>query len=432
MSLNGLDFGMKSLSDSTSAFQKALNAAIAQQQPLFVPKGIYIINSGIVKVKIPSGKSLVLYGDGVETVFKRKDKSITKDGQKLIEISSDKGSVPRVELHSFSIDGNARMNPLPAGTTDTYLWEHCANIQIKGFLGAKIMDVIIHDITAFDPVADHILFPGYTNCYIDNAHIYNFNGFDRNRTRSDITITGGMRQLLIENSTATRIESELNDPYDEGVCKIIVNNCVVTSRLDIVGKNKSDGSVTLEFRGSQITANDINFHMIKGSLINSTVDMTFPGMTRVNNLQGFVFDNILFKIEVDSKGTIIAPLTFYPYDDNNITIQNSTFAVNNNDPLLSPDGFVIVLRARSGTSISMSYKIVNCTFDARLKYNMDINRSDTVVLENNKYSGSVYSVSVYSSSSSPVRLTIIGGDMSAVKGQFLNIKKSDGLILVRK
>jgi hypothetical protein len=428
--INGVDYGMTDNQDSTLALQKAVDAAVSKNKPLYIPKGTYILDSKTtVQIKIPPGQAFTLFGDGPQTVFKRKDKSATMDGQEMFYIQSTIGDVPKVELYSFTIDGNARQNPLPSGTIDDYLWQHTASFKIKGSTHARIKEVLIHDITAFDPIADHFLFPGTSNSYVEKARINNFLGTDRNRSRSDITVTGGLHELVVENSTATRIETELNTPYDNGVFQMTVSNTVITSQLDIMGKNKSNGQVTLNFTGNNIIGNDLKLHMISGAISNSTFVMSNEKMTRINNLKGFLFDNITFKAKSNLKGQL-APLTFYAYEGNDVTIRNSVFNLDSTDPNESPGGYMIQFKAFSTSQGAVPvYRIINSKFDSRLQSNIYADRSGNVVLEKNYYSGSLYSVRANSETSKPLNLTIRDGDNSMVSGKFLQIDKNEMLVL---
>jgi hypothetical protein len=408
-----------------ATLQKAVDAAITQNKPLYAPAGTYVIDSvSTVKINIPAGKSFTLYGDGDKTVFKRKNNTATNDGQNLFYVRPAGGDVPQVTMYSFAIDGNARNNPLPAGA-NPYLWEHSASIKFKGENSARIQNVIIHDVSAFDPLADHVFFSGAANSYVEHGHIYNFNGYDRNRVRSDITVTGGMKSLLVENSITTRLEAELNEPYDEGVMEFTVKNVQVTKRLDIGGKNKSDGTVTLNLTGENITANDINFHMIKGSIKNSTFNLSNSVVTRINNLKPFVFENIDFNVKPNSQG-VLAPVAFQPYAGNDVTITDCRFNLVGAN---TADGYMLWFKPAS-SSLGVKYKVINTVFDPRLKRNIDADRSGTVTLINDTYSGSEHAIRVNSESSRPLTLTITGGDKSKVTGQFVYVQSKTGLKLI--
>jgi hypothetical protein len=428
--INAVDYGVRNGVDSTDAMQKAVDAAIAQQKPLYVPKGTYILDSAkTIRVRVPAGKSFTMYGVGDGTVFKRKDGSATKDGQNMFYVQSTTGDVSIVTFYGFKIDGNARHNPLPIGNTDAYLWQHSASIKFTGSKTARIKNVLIHDVSAFDPLADHIFFSGSANSYVEYGHIYNFNGYNRNRVRSDITVTGGMKSLLVEDSTTTRLESELNAPYDEGVFNFIVKNTIVTEKLDIGGKAMTtDGTITHNFEGDGITANDVGLWNTKGFLKNSTLNLANADYTRINHIRGFTFDNVDFNIK--PVGGKISPLAFQPYADNNVTINNCRFNVDSPDASV-PSGYAVWFKAFDKGSTNMNYKVVNTTFDKRLKTNINVDRCGTVILQDNTYSGSVYAIRVYSKQEKPVNLTITGGDKSAVTGQFLYVESKEGLKLIQ-
>lgn len=429
-----LNYGMTAddSSDDSAGLSSAIAAALTQQLPLYIPAGTYLFGSE-TDISIPAGKSLTIFGAGDATVLKRADASVTADNQEVLYLSTTgTGTIPNIEISNMKFDGNARNNPFPVGTTDMYLWEHDAHLRIQGNTSAVIDNVNIHDITGYDPIADHVLFSGTTNSYVNNVTVSNFSGTYRNRTRSDVTVTGGVNTMLVKDSTFTRLEVELNSAFDEGDMDYTVQNTTLTDRLDLMGKLDASGHATLKYTGSDITANDINFTDLYGSMINSTVEMARTDlMTRVNGLQGFTFDNILFNITPISNA--VSPLTFYPYDKNNITIQNSQFVLKDPNPLLAPTGYAIVLKARSNTSTHMNYTLKNNTFDSRLQSNIDINRADTVTLENNVYSSATgsHAVRVYSNTTAPLTLTLTGGDRTTnVKGTFVYYQNSAGLTLV--
>jgi hypothetical protein len=208
-----------------------------------------------------------------------------------------------------------------------------------------------------------------------------------------------------------------------------VSNTVITSQLDIMGKNKSNGQVTLNFTGNNIIGNDLKLHMISGAISNSTFVMSNEKMTRINNLKGFLFDNITFKAKSNRNGQL-APLTFYAYEGNDVTIRNSVFNLDSTDPNESPGGYMIQFKAFPTSQGAVPvYRIINSKFDSRLQSNIYADRSGNVVLEKNYYSGSLYSVRANSETSKPLNLTIRGGDISMVSGKFLQIDKNEMLVL---
>lgn len=351
-------------SKDSAGLQKAVDAAISAKKSLYVPAGTYVMDSAVtVRIRIPAGQSFTMYGDGNTTIFKRKDGTATKDGQNMFYVQPVGGTVPKIEFYSFRLDGNARGNPLPAGTTDLYLWEHSASIKIAGDANARITNAVVHDISATDGLADHIFFSGGANAYVDHGHIYNFNADNRNRKRSDVTVTGGMKTLLVENSTMPRLEAELNQPYDEGIMEFTARNVNITTKLDIAGDHETRDTLPpqMHFTGENITANDLNLHVVYGSIKNSTFNLDRSGYMRLNDNDPMVFENVTWNIRADSQG--LPPLALQPYDGNDFTFIGGSFNVIGGGASY-PGPFINAKKPASGMDVK--YKFIGVTFDPRV------------------------------------------------------------------
>jgi hypothetical protein len=405
--------------NSTTAFQKAINDAIKQQMPLIIPEGTFEVDSGVLKAIVPAGKSLEIIGQGEKSVLRRRSGSVWKDSQDILSITTLDGNVKQITLKKFSVDGNARGNPLPQGDDHPYLWQHSSSIRIKGVRStAKIKKVTIENLTCYDAVADHIYFPGYGDSFVDNVQINEFYGYDRTRTRSDITVTGGLRKLDVTNSKITRLEVELNRP---SVNRFVMNvsDVELTQKLDISGDN-------MEFYGERILAADLGLWKVKGWIRDSKLhfqkDVIPP---RADKLYAFKFLNTEFYYPVASDGNVY-PLTLnYTY---NVLFDHCKFLIDSQDRLAAGfNGRALETKARTNPSETRVLKILNSEFDKRFSENIHLDRSGTAVLINNVFSGSDAAIFMSGTKKSRLDVLIDGGSFENVTGLPFQFSAVDGL-----
>jgi hypothetical protein len=413
--------GLKRGYNSTAAFQRAINYAIKKQVPLMISEGTFEVDSGILKAIVPAGKSFEIIGEGEKSVVRRRSGSVWKDSQDILSITSFDGDVKQITLKNFSVDGNARGNPLPQGNEDPYLWQHSSSIRIKGVRSsAKIKKVAIEKLTCYDAVADHIYFPGDGDSFVDNVQVNGFYGYDRTRTRSDITVTGGVRTLDVTNSKMTRLEVELNRPSaNRFVMK--VSDVALTQKLDISGDN-------MEFYGERIHAADLGLWKVKGWIHDSKIhfqkDVIPP---RADKLYAFEFVDTEFYYPVASDGNVY-PLTLnYTF---NVVFDRCKFLIDSpvdQSTGLGFNGRALETKARTNPSEMRMLKILNSEFDKRFSENIHLDRSGSAVLVNNVFSGSNAAIFMSGTKKSTLDVFIDGGSFEHVTGEPFQFLEVDGL-----
>jgi hypothetical protein len=410
--------------NSTAAFQKALNRAIKNQVPLIIPNGTFEVDSGVLHAIVPAGKSLDIVGSGEKSVLRRRSGSVYKDSQDILSITSAKGHVKQIILRDFSVDGNAAGNPLPAGNHDPYLWQHSSSIRINGASSsAKIRNVIIENLTCYDPVADHIYFPGYNDSFVDTVQINKFYAYNRSRTRSDVTITGGLRRLDVTDSTLTRLETELNRPSNH-LFVMKVSNVKVTQKLDISGDN-------MEFYGEHLEAAHVGFWKVKGSIQNSKLHFQKDVMPpRADKVYSFRFINTEFYYPVASDGTV------YPFTLDstfNVAFEHCKFIIDsgaNVNPVFP--GRALETKARTNPTETRVLKVKDCEFDKRFSEDILLDRSGTAILTNNVYSGADAAITMSGTLKYPLNVVVDGGTFANVRGLPFQFREVDGLSFTTK
>ncbi|RAP77481.1 hypothetical protein [Paenibacillus montanisoli] len=417
------DFGAKPIEkshgfNSTAAIQKAIQSAIENQVPLVIPKGTFEVDSGALKAVIPAGKSLEIVGKGEKSVIRRKSRSVFKDSQDLLEITSSHGNVKQITLKRFSIDGNATGNPLPAGNVDPYLWEHSSSIRIHGaHSSSRINHVIIENLTCYDPIADHIYFPGYNDSFVGTVKIKNMNAYFRSRTRSDVTVTGGLTSLNVMDSKLTRLEVELNKPSSK-LFVMKVSNVKITQQLDISGDN-------MEFYGDKITAAHFQFWKAKGWIRDSELHFKKGVTPRADKLYSFRFINTKFIYPVANDGKIYPLRLNYTFD---VAFEKCKFLIDSNAGSVFK-GSALETRARTNQKEVRVLKVTDSEFDKRFSKNIHLDRSGSAILKNNAYSGSDAAIFMSGSQKYALNVVIDGGSFENITGVPFSFDAVDGLNL---
>lgn len=398
--------------NDTNAFLNLGNYCIANNVPMFVPPGTYIIDSNKLIFTLSEGQSLIILGLQNQSIIKRKNNSITADFQELIDISTDgTGNAESVQIRNLTIDSNASNN-MPPGGASSFEWEHCADIRITGKLGSVIKSVSLDYIWFKDAVADHVYFAGSSNCYVERADISHIYATGRTRKRSDITITGGMVSCNVSDCDLQKFEVELNMPYDglqPMLLKITNMNC--STIFDVIGKN-------LFLQVDNLTAYDLSIRLIKGIMANSNIYIpkTPNGTSSFLRYlsEHFEFVNTKFTIQPQDDGTIRglkfqADTTY----GNDVKIKNCRFKIDATEDVLFPGAAVESVRVISGATSTIL--VEDCWFDERFGHSVFFDRlNGTVVLRNNDYAGRVSAIRLNSFGTEATTLVIDSGTYQRV------------------
>ncbi|TGV29932.1 glycosyl hydrolase family 28-related protein [Brevibacillus parabrevis] len=415
------------VTDDTQAISAALAAAVNQQIPLYFPPGTYIIEPKRLAVTLGKGKSLVLQGAGPFSVLKRKANSTAEDWRWLFSITSVGGDADSFVVSNLKIDSNARENPVPP---EPYAYEHSADFYIRGDgPGSYINYVLLSHIWCTDAVADHFYFAGEANCYVRSVSISDFTSDNRTRTRSDITVTGGLERLNAVNVSCDRFEVELNEAYD-GKLPMIANlsNIHCRQQLDLEGI----ATAPIRVQGSHLVSlASFSLSCLTGTISASTFYTAAAQKNRVNFMRNMTFHQCSWVLHTTSQGaakTIGSGLTI---DYNNVGLVFDGCSFEAADSAAVIDGYALSFDPWD-VPAQRIVTVRNCAFDPRLKQNLYLNRCGNVYLENNRYSGSDHVIALYGSGSYPLFLTVDGGDFSQVTGKMFYHKAADKVTLSMK
>lgn len=413
----------------TPAIKAAFDAGVAVGKTVFIPPGLYVINSKVT-IRIPAGKSLQVVGSGIFSMIKRKAGYITADWQEMIEIITEgTGSVPLVALSNFAMDANHMENPNNAG--NAYAYEHCASLRFAGTASNYISHLDLTHLYFRDAVdADHIYISGTTNSFIRTANLSHIYAEGRNTVRSDITITGGLESINISNCVLDSLEIELNSPYDgtgasaRGML-FTVNNVYCRKNLDIAGELDEKNNTIFHANNLQ-SPNSCILRCMSGSVENSILGLGQATDGRQLNLYNFRFHNVTFLLTPEV-GNVKVPLSTGPYMYD-VIFSSCKFLIDSPDPALVSATPLLKFEP-NGTGDSRVH-VEDCIFDPRVQFCIEVDRSGKVVLKNNRYGGTLYPIKVNASATYPVSLTIDGGDFNDVIGtQFIRIVSGDSLTL---
>lgn len=415
------------VSDDTQALSNALAAAVQQQLPLYFPPGTYLIEPARLAVTLGKGQSLVMQGAGPFSVLKRQANSTAADWRWLFSITTAGGDADSLVVSNLKIDSNARANPVPQ---DPYAYEHSADFYIRGDGPDSYLNyVLLQNIWCTDGVADHFYFAGETNCYVRSVSICDFYSDGRKRTRSDITVTGGLERLNAVNVLCDRFEVELNEAYD-GSHPMLVNlsNIHCRQQLDLEGHP----SAPIVVQGSQLVSMDsFSLSCLTGTISASTFYTSASNKNRVNFMRNMTFAHCKWVLHTTAQGadrTVGSGLSV-DYDNIGLVFDGCSFEAADSAPAI--DGYALSLDPWDVPSERV-VTVRNCSFDPRLRKNLYLNRCGHVYLENNRYSGSQHVIALYGTGSYPLFLTIDGGDFSQVSGKMFYHKTSDKITLSMK
>lgn len=117
-SINVQNYGAKGdgATDDTAAIQQALNAGVAQNLPVYVPAGTYIIagRQGAFGAILTYQSNTTFFGDGEKSVIKVIDNQVGRGDDYMIFAPPAAGATNNVVFRNFKLDGNGTKNLQPA------------------------------------------------------------------------------------------------------------------------------------------------------------------------------------------------------------------------------------------------------------------------------------------------------------------------------
>lgn len=366
------------VADDTQAMLTGLQYCIANNKTAFVPRGTYIIAPNIIRIELGVNEVLKIVGDGINTVFKRKDQTTTADWMLMFEIgtkAANVGDAQLVHFENLKIDSNARNQQTPP--TDPYDYEHCADINIAGLANSYIQYVVMKDIYTDDPVADGLYISGEGSAYVRNVDIDGFYTKSRTRMRSDICITGGVESASIMNVNVKSLEYEFNMPYvaTTGKSKALFAN-IITDNLDITGVDDD-----VEFYGSNIVAQHTFLAAMSGHISNSYLKFEggpklSPDEGRMIAMKDFTFSDSTMVVSAPS-GAVIP---FRISDENRLKFNNVQFLISTLGTSFTGNLIEMEPNDIAGTTVTFD----NCTYDPRAETCFRFNRCGQVIVKNSK------------------------------------------------
>lgn len=290
------DFGAvgDGVTDDAGAVANWLTYIVANDKAGFVPAGIYLLGA---KITTTNCDKLAIYGEGsTVSVFKRADNVVTTSFTEMFRLDNKAGGMSELVMRGLGFDGNARGNQIPVNITgvsgtfqvgeqlvgkdctigtvsagqlkftryldslttsevitgassgatatvvtgvDAYVWQqsHCVRTNTSGTLAWN--RVVFDEIWATDPTADVLGMGGNAANTYGHISVTNLFVQERNRVRSDITVTGSYQTMRIANCKTFSTEVELNGYDPTGTQSTVITN-LITDTLDLAAEDTDD------------------------------------------------------------------------------------------------------------------------------------------------------------------------------------------------
>lgn len=290
------DFGAvgDGVTDDAVAVANWLTYIVANDKSGFVPAGIYCLDS---RVATSNCDKLAIYGEGSDvSIFKRGENVVTTSFTEMFWFGNRVGGMSELVIKGIGFDGNARANQIPVNITgvtgtfqvgekligkddtigtvsvgqlkftrylsslttsevitgetsgatatvvtgvDSFVWQqsHCVRTSPTGDLAWNRL--VFDEIWATDPTADVLGFGGSSMNTYGHISVTNLFVQERNRVRSDITVTGSYQTLRIANCKTFATEVELNGYSASGNQSTVITN-LITDTLDLAAEGTDD------------------------------------------------------------------------------------------------------------------------------------------------------------------------------------------------
>ena len=436
--------------DDSAAIQAAINAAITAGEPVYVPKGTYILDpaggGGAVSVDL-TGQNFEMFGDGLHSIIKRIDNATPSDFEYLIQVNTATSGTDLIHIHDLYFDDNAANNPLTDPDVDAFEFEHNATIIIAPDTDDVIQKVLIENVYFSDPMSDCILFPSVSGgggaVQTEVGIINNMTVFNRNRTRSDITVTGSLRRLIVSDFSGFRIENEYNNAQD-GERFIQLSNC------HCAGYTYTEPTTPTDHPGIDLGPGaETNYDLLKVDMVNcfsgiktilgrcvvNATNSTFhthESESRLFNRPGSrnTFKGCTFLLEYDATADTVEPLAF-GYESPNtsestVLLSGCHFQIDADDTVLNGDIAADQVAITVSTVVATSWTAIprliveRCTFDSRIQHCVYAHRMGYVELVDNIYTCQDYAIKFQTTNDAACYLIIKGGNYED-SGGFLDI-----------
>ena len=203
------------------------------------------------------------------------------------------------------------------------------------------------------------------------------------------------RGVKVVNCNILTFQYTENKDSDQSYCNINITN--------LISKNFLVRNCNYSVMNSVLTVNEI-ITARNGFFQGCTFLVPYDSDT--NTIQGF---------QAGYLTTIGLP--------NKTKFLNCDFLIDSDDPLVSPDGYVLL---RVNSAIELSTVIVDgCYFDVRLKSNVDAHAGGVWIFKNNTFSGSYRSILVGAFGSQTSHVRFENNDFSSVVSQPLHLQNNN-------
>jgi len=205
------------------------------------------------------------------------------------------------------------------------------------------------------------------------------------------------RGVKVVNCNIFTFQYTENNASDQSYCNINITN--------LISKNFLVRNCNFTVMNSVLTVNEI-ITARNGSFQGCTFLVPYDSET--NTIQGF---------QAGYLNTI--------GNQNKTKFLNCDFLIDSDDPLVSPTGYVLL---KSNSIIELSTVILDgCTFDTRLRSNVDAHAGGTWILKNNTFSGVYRSILVGSFGSQTSYVRFDNNDFSKVVSQPIHLQNNNSL-----
>ena len=413
-------------SDDTSSMVAAFNYAIANNVPMYVPSGCFLVDTkAMTEQSMPPGSRFVLFGDGMDSIIRVNDDQVVSDYSTVFRFETYGAvAVDRIEVRDIFIDHNASGSASPSPST---AYQHSHTFYISAKSPGSIKEVRFTRVTVRDPAADvfNCSLPGSGSAgeielYVVDSCVVE----DRTRTRSDVQFSMAPTKAVISGFVGSRIESELDAGQAVTESEIILSDCIVgilelSSRTDhsasyLLSNVKTTGRVIIE--SGFVSASGCDFALgVYGQITKfQRFNLLLPGSK---------FSNTRFLLNYTTDTSEVAGLYLYNTTrDSSVGFSNCRFEIDYAGPLPSaPVGYAIFSNSDTfnPSTYMNSITVDSCWFDPRLYGSVDTianSPSNEWILRDNTYGGISSAIKLGSNASSLTRVVIDGGDFSGVTG----------------
>lgn len=357
------------VTDDTAALKNCIDFAMTNNFAVYIPMGTYIVTSQQLEFHVADKQSLIIIGDGQNSIIKRKDNSLDGKWSQIftIEMQPVSAHANDVVFANLCIDGNRRNQGEIA--PDSYAYEASQNISIRNgdnLTGdEQYLDrFIVSNIRFYDPVADCVNVSASGQLKVRDVFIDHIVSTDRHGTRNDIGITGNPLHLVhISDCDCDSIHFEYNQiPADAQVIPYIITGCrfgtcTLGANIDLLMSNCviTDVFAASGFRTAKISNCEIK---LAGSLY-----------TVYSSNGQCEFSECLFRADTLIDGDTKNACTFFVRDVVKCTLKNCEFVyVGALDLDLDNDGTNDHI---SGSAVTVIFGmrapviIDNCVFDKK-------------------------------------------------------------------